>query len=304
LCAIVAATLLAPAPIAGQTTLLTALEGSAPAPVLDPLTNSVTRGLAALWTDPTTDPQAAGLFFGMSRGSYSSVDMFHAVTAFRLGARWSVAYGSTDLGNLFDSSLTNEDPTLASLRAQSVWGRLDATLGHRWLAGSVGLGWAGDDNVGVFQSSTIARGHLRITPSKSRSVTVGLQASRAIGGSVPSQGGGRLAVDVTVNESLGPAALTFTLGASRGALWQLSETLAGYGAGAQGVLFGQLEVGAAVGRYGTTYGASRAEWFRAVSAAVRVDRVRFGTRYRSTRLGTGSGFALSLEYEAGGLVQR
>ncbi len=297
---VVMGTSLAPPPIAAQSTLLTAIEGSAPAPVLDPLANAVTRGLAALWTDPTTDPQATGVFFGMSRGSYASVDMFHAVTAFRLGPRWSVAYGSTGLGDLFDSSLTNQDPTLSSLRAQSVWGRLDATLGQRWIAASIGLGWAGDDNVGVFQSSTIARAHLRVTSFKSPSVTVGLQSSHAIGGSVPARRGGRQAVDVTLHRPLGPHALSLTLGASRGALWRSSETLAGYGAGAQGILFDQLEVGASIGRYGTAYGASRAEWYRSVSAAVRVGRVRFGTRYASTRLGTGSGFALSLEYGSQG----
>lgn len=55
---VVTATALAPGPIAAQSTLLTAIEGSAPAPVLDPLANAGTRGLAALWTDPTTDPQA------------------------------------------------------------------------------------------------------------------------------------------------------------------------------------------------------------------------------------------------------
>jgi hypothetical protein len=257
----------------------------------------MSRSLAALWTDPTTNPHTSGLFLGMSRASYASVQTFHAVVAFRLGPRWSVAYGSTSVGNLFDSSLTNQDPTLATLRAQSVWAGLDATLGPPWMTATIGLAWAGDDNVGVFQSSTIARVHLRIAPFRARSVTFGLQESQAIGGSVPSRGGGRQGVDVTVNHSLGPAALSLTLGASRGAVWQLSEAVAGYGAGAQGILFDQLEVGAAVGRYKTAYGASRAEWYRGVSAALRVGRVRFGTRYLSTRLGIGTGVALSLEYD-------
>ena len=216
--------------------------------------------------------------------------------AFLLGPRWSVAYGSTSLGDLFDSSLTNQDPTLASLRAQSGWARLDGTVGQRWVVANIGLGWAGDDNVGVFHSSTIARAHLRVTPFNSRSVTVGLQTSHVIGGSVPSRGAGRQAVDVTVKQGLSPAVLSYTVGASRGALWRLSEALNAYGAGVQGILFDHLEVGVSMSRYTTTYGASTTEWYRAASAAVRVDRVRFGTRYVSTRLGAGSGFALSLEY--------
>jgi len=148
---------------------------------------------------PRLIPRRTGLFFGMSRGSYASVEMFHVVTAFRLGPRWSVAYGSTRLGNLFDSSLTSQDPTLATLRAQSAWGRLDATFGAGWLTANIGIGWAGDDNVGVFESSTIARAHLRITPFKTRTVTLGLRQSQVIGGSVLSRKGGRQGVDVTVN---------------------------------------------------------------------------------------------------------
>lgn len=283
-------------PSRAQSTLLTAIEDATPAPVLSALTSVMTGGVAVLWSDPTADPRATGLFFGMSRGSYASVDMYHAVTAFRLGPRWSAAVSSVSLGNLFDSSLTNQDPTLSSLHAQAMWGRLDATLEQHWMSAAIGLGWAADDNVGAFQSSTIARAHLRVVPFPSRSVTIGLHADQTIGGSVQSRRGGRHAIDVSVKQRFGAAAVSFSIGGSRGALWRFSETVSGCGAGAYAVFLDQLEIGAALGRYTAKYGPSGYEWIHAVSAAVRVRSVRFGARYTSTRLGIGSGFALSLEY--------
>src|SRR6266705_7074129 len=76
---------------AGQSTLLTALEGSPPAPTLDPTAAALTKGLAVLWADPTAEPRATGVFLGMSYGSYAAVHVFHGAVAFRLGPRWSVA---------------------------------------------------------------------------------------------------------------------------------------------------------------------------------------------------------------------
>jgi hypothetical protein len=265
--------------------------------VLEPTAPALTQGLAGVWSDPTVDSRATGLFFGVSHASYASVQVFHGALAFRLGPRWSVAYSSAGLGDLFDSSLTNQDPSLANLRAQAAWGLIDATFSLPRLATSLGLAIAGDDNVGVFQSSTMARVHLRVLPFKTRRVTIGARGSRPFGGSVPASAGGRGSIDVTVRQTLGRSALSVTAAASRGSLWRYSETDGGYAVAAEVSVLSQLDLGAAVGRYHTTYGTSPSEAYRSVTAAVRVDRLRFGARYTSTRLGTGSGFGLSLAYE-------
>jgi len=283
----------------GQSTLLTALENSPPAPTLDPIAAALTRGLAAIWTDPTAAPRTTGLFFSMSYASYAAVRLFHGGVAFRLGPRWSIGYASSDLGNLFDSSLTSQDPTLSSLRAQALWGRVDATFGPRRVAASLGLALAADDNVGVSQSSTIARAHLRIRPLGTDQIALGVQLSRPIGGSVPTSPKGRGSVDLTVTRSFGPSSLSMTAAASQGSLWHYSETRGGYAVGLQVSIHSQLDLGAAVGRYMSAYGASGSEWSRSVSAGVRIGNLRVGTRYTSSRLGVGSGFAVSLGYEPG-----
>lgn len=288
---------LTPASIASQSTLLTALEGFAPAPVLEPTATALTRGLAVLWPDPTADARATGLFFGMSHSSYASVRMFHAVLGFRLGPRWSLTIASVGLGDLFDSSLTNQDPSLSALRAQAAWGRLDATFTLPRLVTSLGLALAGDDNVGAFQNSTVARAHIRVVPFNVDRVTIGLQGSRAVGGSVPLRPEGRQSIDLTFRRTVGRSSLSVTAAASRGALWRYSESHTGYGVAAQWDVLSQLDVGAALGRYHTVYGVSRWEWYRSVTASVRISSLRLGTRYASTRLGVGSGFALSLGYE-------
>jgi hypothetical protein len=284
---------------AGQSTLLTALDGSAPAPVLEPIAVALVRGLAGVWIDPTVDPRATGVFFGMQHASYASLQVFHAVVAFRWGPRWSFAYGSVELADLFDSSLTNQDPGLSSLRARAAWGRLDAAVGSPRLAASAGLGLAADDNVGVLQSSTVVRAHLRMFPFKRDNIRIGVQGSWPVGGSVPAVEGGREAIDLTVRQALGRSWLSVTAAASRGALWRYSETRSGYAVAAQLNILSQLALGVAVGRYGTTYGISPIEWSRSVSAALRIGSLRLGTRYASTRLGVGSGLALSLGYEPG-----
>lgn len=288
---------LAPENTAGQSTLLIALEGSAPAPVLEPTATALTRGLAGLWADPTVDDRATGLLFGMSHSSYASVRVFHAAIGFRLGPRWSLSIASVGLGDLFDSSLTNQDPSLLALRAQALWGRLDATFSLPRVVTSLGLALAGDDNVGVFQSSTLARAHIRIVPFTNDRITIGLQGSRAVGGSVPPGTDGRQAIDLTFRHTLGGSSLSVTAAASRGALWRYSETHTGYGLAAQWDVLSQLAIGAALGRYNTVYGVARWEWYRSVTASVRISSLRLGTRYASTDLGVGSGFALSLGYE-------
>ncbi len=288
-----------PPRLAAQSSLLTALEGSAPAPVLDPAVGALTKGLSGLWSDPTADPHATGVFFGVQRCTYASVQVVHAGIAFPLGPRWSLTFASTDLGNLFDTSLTNQDPSLSNLRAQAAWGRLDATFAMPRIVTSIGLAVAGDNNVGVFQSSTVARAHLRLFPFNTDRVAIGVQGSRPIGGSAPAGSGGRETIDFAVRQTLGGSSLSVTAAVSRGSLWRFSETRAGYGVAVQLNILSQLDLGAALGRYGTTYGASRGESYQSVTAAVRVATLRFGARYTSTRLGVGSGFALSLGYEPG-----
>lgn len=285
----------------GQSTLLTALETSAPAPILGPTAAALTRGLAGIWTDPTVSGRTTGVFFGLQHASYASVQVFHAALAFRLGPRWSLAFASASLGDLFDSSLTNQDPSLSLLRAQAAWGRLDATVTLPKLAASLGLAYAGDDNVGVLQTSTLARAHVRVLPVGTDRVTIGVQGSRAVGGSVPTRSGGRQAIDLTVRQALGRSSVSVTAGASRGSLWRYSETRAAYALAMQVSVLSQLDLGAALGRYNTSYGASRDEWYGSATAAVRVGALRLGTRYTSTRLGVGSGFAISLGYEPGSL---
>ena len=116
-----------PSTLVGQSALLSAIEGSVPAPVVEPLVASFSVGLPGLWFDPTSAPQATGAFFSMYQSSYASVRVYHTAMAFRLGPRWSLAYGQSEIPDLFDTSLTNIDPGLSSLRARALWGALDAT---------------------------------------------------------------------------------------------------------------------------------------------------------------------------------
>lgn len=280
-----------------QSALLTALEGSAPAPVLETTATGLTRGLASLWADPTADPTATGLLFGASHASYASVRVFHTTVAWRWGPRWNVTLASTNLGDLFDTSLTNQDPSLSALRAQALWGRLDATLRLSHLAMSLGVALAGDDNVGVMRSSTVTRSHFRVFPFRDDRVAIGVQTSRSIGGSVPAREGGRHVLDLTAKQPVGRSSVGLTVAMTRGSLWRYSETTSGYAVAGQVSLLSRLDLGAAAGRYATTFGTSRAESYYALSGALQVAAFRLGTRFTSTRLGLGSGFALSLAYE-------
>lgn len=234
----------------------------------------------------------------MQHASYASVYVFHSTVAFRLGPRWSVSYASAALGNLFDSSLIRQDPGLANLRAQAHWGQLDATFGIRRLVANVGLAVVGDDNVGVLESSTLARVNLRVAPLRTRDVTVGAQASRYIGGSVPGREQGRQTIDVTVRRDLGSSVVSIAAAASRGALWRYSETDRGYSIAGQVTVLSVLDLGGAIGWYNTTYGATHSELHKSLGAAVRVGRIHLGTRYTSTRLGVGSSVGFSLAYGA------
>jgi hypothetical protein len=287
-----------PEPGSSQSSLLTALETSAPAPITAPITPGLTRGLSVVWIDPTIDPHVTGAFFGVQHASYASVDVFHGALAFRLGPRWSIALGSAGLGSLFDSSLTSQDPSLSNLRAQATWGRLDATVAVRRLVANLGLSAINDDNVGVVQTSTLARANVRVLPFGSRRVTIGLEATRPIGGSVPTSGIGRQWIDVTFRHALAASSISLSAAGVRGALWRSSETTSGIGLAAQLDILSVLDVGVGLGRYRMAYGVSDAEWYRSVAAAIRIGGLRLGSRYTSTRIGLGSGFALSIGYES------
>src|SRR5712692_1105494 len=185
--------------LVAQSGQLTALEAAVPVPRVEPTAGTFSVGLAGLWTDPTTARFSTGAFFSVQQATFSRVRVFQTVLAFRWGPRWSFTYGSTELGDLFDSSLTNQDPTLASLKARAIWTGVDATVGSPHLSGSVGIAFAGDENVGDVHSSTVARAHLRVSPMNSGWLNIGVGVNRVVGGSIPAQGSGREQLDVVVS---------------------------------------------------------------------------------------------------------
>ena len=105
---------------AGQSTLLTALEGSTPAPVIAPTGAALTRGLPGVWTDPTVDPRVTGVFFGMQHASYASVEVFHAAFAFRFGPRWSLAYATLEIFSILRSPVRIRAFRVSALRLPGV----------------------------------------------------------------------------------------------------------------------------------------------------------------------------------------
>ena len=49
-----------PSTLVAQSALLSAIEGSAPAPIVEPTVASLSVGLPGLWFDPTSAPRATG----------------------------------------------------------------------------------------------------------------------------------------------------------------------------------------------------------------------------------------------------
>ncbi len=285
-----------PAALPGQSALLSAVEGSAPAPVVEPTAGVFPAGVAGLWSDPTSSPRVTGAFFGVYQASRASFRIYHAAVAFRWGPRWSVAYGQSEIGNLFDTSLTNIDPGLASLQARALWGSLDGTVSWRRLSGSLGIGLAGDDNVGDVQSSTTARVYLRVSPL--RGVSIGVHTARAIGGSVPNTHRGRSNLDVLVTRRGAFLGVSMAAAVSRGSFWRYAETNGGVALAALVTVASRLELGAGAGRYTTTFGATSVEWYRSAAAALYLRGIRVGVRYTGTELGAGSGYGISIGYES------
>jgi len=178
-----------------------------------------------------------------------------------------------------------------------VWARADAAINLPHVTGSVGVGFAGDDNVGVYRSSTLLRMHLRVFPFAGDRFAIGFRDARAIGGSVPERKGGRQSYDVTVTRAFSGYSLAVTAAASRGAPWRYSETQVAYAVAAQLTILSQVDVGTGLGRYRMAYGQAGWEGYGTLSMSVRVGSLRLGTRYTHTRIGLGSGFDLSLGYE-------
>lgn len=203
--------------LAAQSAPLSAIEGSVPAPVAE---RAVTLpvGLQGLWLDRTSALRATGAFFSIYQSSYASVRLYHAAVAFRTGPCWSLTYGQSEIPDLFDTSLTNIDPGLSSLRARALWGALDATQSFGSFAASIGIGLAEDDNVGDLRSSTVRRVALRVTPLPN--ISMGLRSARGIGGSLPADRGGRVQIDATLSRSLGDVAVSLGAGVVRGAVWR------------------------------------------------------------------------------------
>lgn len=295
--AVTALSLGVPVSLSAQSTHLSALEGSAPPSVVEPTAGAARAGLAAVWTDPTASPSATGGFFSVYQSAYAGVRLFHAALAFRWGPRWSIIYGSTEISDLFDSSLISQDPGLANLRARAVWGGVDATVVRGPLSASLGLALAGDENVGDFQTGTVARSRVRFSPLRSGMLSIAAQWSGAIGGTLAANPSGRQQVDMMMTR--GPEDLLVTLSAalSRGSYWKYSENVGGYAVAARVSALSRLDLGVGLGRYATAFGATRHEWQRSVSGGLRFTNLRLGVRYSSTRLGLGSGYGASLSYE-------
>src|SRR5690348_70716 len=286
---------LAPLRLVAQSEHLAALEASAPASVLDATAGTLGAGLGGLWIDPTAEPSARGAFFDLYQATVASVQMYHAVLATRFGPRWSFIAGSTEIKDLFDSSLISQDPRLANLRARAWWLGVDATTRWRSLTGSVGMAAANDENVGDYQTSTVARANLRVTPVASGIVSIGVHTDRAIGGSIP-RTSGRAGLDLSVQGSRGAVNGAVSLAVSRGQIWRYSETRGAEAVAVRLSFFGELDLGVGLGHYETTFGAQAAEWSRSVLAGLRVGRFMLDARYTNTEIGLGTGYGIALRY--------
>jgi hypothetical protein len=277
----------------GQSAHLSALEASAPVAVGEPLTGGTGLGISGLFTDPTSAPRATGALFSVFHSTYASVKLYHAVAAFRAGPRWSVYYAATEIKNLFDTSLTNVDPTLAELQARALLFGVDGAMTIGPVTVSAGLGCANDDNVGERTTSAVSRVHSRV--SLSRGSSFGLHWSKAHGDA--GRASGRLQADIAVERRWSGLTSGVTLAVVRGAPWKYTEIRNGIAAGAHVAFASTLDVRLGVGRYATTFGAADHEWRRSASVGIAVAGVRVAATYTGTRLGLGSGYGISFGYE-------
>lgn len=284
--------------IAGQSTLLNALDEAGPLPLAGRTTALSSDPLSSIWSDPTWSPRSTGILFGIDHTQFSDVQMWYVVSGFKLGPRWSFTIGGTQFGDLFDTSLVNQDPSLGSFSARATRAGMDVTTGRGPLTGSLGLGYASDANVGDDQNTTIARAGLRLSPSRFPWLSLGLAEDRAIGGSIPEGRGGRSRFDASVTPVTTDAIqATVAAGVSNGSLWRYSEARRSCGVDALVTLARLLSISTAVERYETTYGSPSAAWAFSVGGALRVSSFHLGVRYSSTGLGAGSGYGFTLSFE-------
>src|SRR6266571_896784 len=288
----------APAAAGAQSAHLSAIESSAPASIIEPAAGIVGSGLGGLWTDPTSAPGATGVFFDVYDATFASVQLYHAVVAARLGPRWTFTFASTEIKDLFDTSLTNQDPTLANLRARAWWLGTDATAGSQRVQGSLGLAVAGDDNVGDYHNSTVARAHVRVLPFGER-FSAGVHLERVIGGSLPGVSSGRESMDLRVLIGSGTLRGSVTAAAAGGKLWRYSESEGSFGAAVRATVADRLDLGLGIGRYRTSFGAQSVAWQRSAAAGLHLGQLEMNLRYTSTAMGLGSGYAVAISYRPG-----
>lgn len=282
-----------PVAVCAQSTHLIALENAAP--TVEP-TAGVPQGLISVFRDPTLSPRATGALISMYR-TRTALQVFHGITAFKWGPRWSLAFASTEIGQLFDTSLTNQDPGLSALRARALIGSLDATLVEKLGSVSMGLAVAADELIGTVSGSTLLRIRARMFPLGTEALSLGFHWSGVVGGTLPAAPGGRSQVGVGFAHDWGAVRASTALALYRGAHWRYSETIGGYAISARVEILSSLHFDVGAGRYRTSYGVESHEWLRSASGGLSIKNLTFDVRYTSTALGLGSGYGVTLGYE-------
>ena len=277
-----------------QSAHLAALEGSGPAVATEPGTGGFGVGLAGLFQDPTSAEKSTGALLSVFHSTYASVDLYHILVAFRAGPRWSLHYAATEIKDLFDTSLTNADPTLGGLRARAILVGLDGTIAAwRALTISAGLSSAGDENVGERQTSTVLRLHART--SLATRATLGIHWTKAAGTLGKSKG--RMQADFGIRREFGRLGSGLQVAIQQGALWRYSEVRNGISVGGLVAVDSMLSLRVGIGRYATAFGVSQHEWRTSASLGVTLGAIEVAASYTATRLGLGSGYGISVGYE-------
>lgn len=280
-----------------QRALLSAIDRTAPAAFAEALAGLDAGGIQAVWVDPAAWAGKQGAFLSMFHSSFASVTAFHAGAGFHAGPRWSVVYAAADVGQLFDSSIVAQDPTLASLKARAMFVGLDGLVGSKALALSVGLAWAAEEDVGLFRESTIARASVRVSPFARRWTSIGLRGRRVVGGTITADRGGELSLDATVILPATPWKPWASIAASRGSTWRFSESRGSHVVAAGVIVANALTLSASAARYETVFGASRWAFHHSVVGGLTLSGVTLHVRYTDGRLGLGPGYGTSLSYE-------
>jgi hypothetical protein len=277
-----------------QSTHLVALEGSAP--LVEP-TAGIPSGLANLLRDPTLSAHSVGVLVGIYRTRAFGMEAFHGVTAFRWGPRWSLAFASTGVDQLFDSTLTNQDPELAALRARALIGSLDATMAHKHASLSAGVAAAADEMIGDTRGSTLVRIHARLVPLGTDELTLGLHWSGVAGGSIAPARGGRKQADLVLTRQIGRVHVSTALAYYEGAQWRFSETVEGYAISTRFDLFSVLHFELGASRHRTSYGVESYAWRKGMGCGLRLHNLTFDMTYNSSALDLGTGYGISIGYE-------